>query len=389
MKKFDFFVPRDVKFIIEKIESLGYEAWCVGGAVRDTLLKKTPEDYDIATSMPPELIQNCFEKTVPTGIKHGTVTVIIGNKPYEVTRFRIDGEYLDHRKPESVEFTNDFALDLSRRDFTINAIGYNESHGIMDPFGGEIDLKNKIIRTVGTPEKRFQEDALRILRAVRFSAVLGFEIEPETCHAVKKMAHTLSGISAERIATELNKTLHSSNPSKIALIINSGGFKNFGITAIDNAEILESIPNADCLRLAVMLILCKCDANFAVDSLKLSREQKTKTLAFYNVLNRDVFCVASVKKLADKVPYDELKYLAVAYEVIYKTSQSENYKALETAAKNNEPYKATMLAISGDDLKSLGFSGKAIGDVQEKLLNFVLENPQKNTENELLKHIKD
>ena len=178
MKKFDFFVPRDVKFIIEKIESLGYEAWCVGGAVRDTLLEKTPEDYDIATSMPPELIQNCFEKTVPTGIKHGTVTVIIGNKPYEVTRFRIDGEYLDHRKPESVEFTNDFALDLSRRDFTINAIGYNESQGIMDPFGGENDLKNKIIRTVGNPEKRFKEDALRILRAVRFSAVLGFEIEP-------------------------------------------------------------------------------------------------------------------------------------------------------------------------------------------------------------------
>lgn len=387
MIKIDFKMPEDLEFIINKIETLGFEAWCVGGAVRDTLLGKTPEDYDVATSMPPEMILETFEKVIPTGIRHGTVTVVLNGKPYEVTRFRIDGEYLDHRKPETVEFTDDFTLDLSRRDFTINAMGYNKTSGLMDPFGGVHDLENKLIRTVGEPQKRFKEDALRILRAVRFSSVLGFELEDNTKKAVEEMAHTLKDISAERIAVELFKTLKSQNPNNISLIINGGGFSEFGMSDLKTPEILNRIPNVDCLRLSVLILLCDGDAKKVTQKLKLSREQCKRTVAFFDVLSSPQFSVAKVKKLAEIAPYESLKYLASAFEVLYSIPQEENFEALRKAAELNEPYNIKMLNISGDTLKSLGYVGKEIGEVQEKLLNFVLENPNKNTESELLKQI--
>ena len=387
MRTINFEIPKDVEFILNKIESLGFEAWCVGGAVRDVLLGKTPEDYDIATSMPPELTLKTFEKVIPTGLKHGTVTVIINGKPYEVTRYRIDGEYLDHRKPETIEFTDDFTLDLSRRDFTINAMGYNKSFGLMDPFHAIDDLENRIIRTVGEPEKRFQEDALRILRAVRFSSVLGFEIENETKMAIEKLAPTLKNISAERIAVELNKTLKSDAPCGIELIINNGGFEFLGLSHLKTPKLLNRIPNIDCLRLSALILLCGGDAEKVAQKLKLSREQSRKTILFFKVLSNPLFSAMNTKKLAETVPYCELKFLATAYGVIHSISQDENYKLLETAAKNNEPYNIKMLAISGEKLKSLGFTGEQIGRAQNKLLNFVLKHPQKNTEKELLEHI--
>ena len=196
-------IPQDVAFILGKIRNAGYEAYAVGGCVRDSLLKKIPKDWDITTSALPEQIKEIFPRTIDTGIKHGTVTVMINSTGYEVTTYRVDGEYLDGRHPEEVEFTANLDEDLKRRDFTINAFVYNEAEGVKDLFGGLKDLEDGIIRCVGVAEERFGEDALRILRAVRFAAVLSFTIEPETYKAAVKLAGNLSKVSAERIKAEL------------------------------------------------------------------------------------------------------------------------------------------------------------------------------------------
>lgn len=175
-----FFIPRYVAAVISKIEENGFEAWLVGGCVRDMLSGITPHDYDIASNAPCEAISSMFDRVIETGIKHGTVTVISDGQPIEVTRYRIDGDYADHRRPDSVNFTREFKDDLARRDFTVNAIGYNESRGIFDCFGGKEDIERKILRTVGDAERRFDEDALRILRAIRFGSTLGYTIEGAT-----------------------------------------------------------------------------------------------------------------------------------------------------------------------------------------------------------------
>lgn len=215
-------IPADVRYIIEKLRSAGYEAYAVGGCVRDSLLGKTPKDWDITTSAFPEDVKCLFTRTIDTGIKHGTVTVLLNGTGYEVTTYRIDGEYLDGRHPEEVSFTSNLDEDLKRRDFTINAFVYNEAEGVKDLFGGLDDLKNGIIRCVGDPLLRFGEDALRILRAVRFAAVLSFDIEKATYDAAAELAGNLSKVSAERIKTELEKTLTSSNPDYILMLHDLG-----------------------------------------------------------------------------------------------------------------------------------------------------------------------
>lgn len=209
------YLPESVKYIIQTLEQSGFEAYAVGGCVRDSILGRSPDDWDITTSAKPEQTRELFEKTFDTGIEHGTITVLIDNIGYEVTTYRIDGEYEDSRRPNDVEFTTDLKEDLLRRDFTINAMAYNKKEGLIDIFGGMQDLESNIIRCVGRAKDRFEEDALRILRAIRFSAQLGFEIEEETAHAIKKMAPTLSKISAERIQVEMLKLILSKNPSYI------------------------------------------------------------------------------------------------------------------------------------------------------------------------------
>lgn len=208
-------MPEDVKNMIETLEANGYEAFAVGGCVRDTLLLRVPGDWDITTSAKPEEVKALFSHTIDTGIQHGTVTVMKNHVGYEVTTYRIDGEYEDARHPKEVIFTPDLVEDLKRRDFTINAMAYNERAGLVDEFNGIEDLENKIIRCVGNPRERFSEDALRMLRAVRFSAQLGFEIDEETKAAIKELAPTLAKVSKERIATELIKILVSDHPEEI------------------------------------------------------------------------------------------------------------------------------------------------------------------------------
>ena len=208
-------LPEKVKVMIQTLEAADYEAYAVGGCVRDSVLGRIPADWDITTSALPEQVKELFHRTIDTGIEHGTVTVMMDKEGFEVTTYRIDGEYRDHRHPEQVNFTGELKEDLRRRDFTINAMAYNDRCGMVDAFGGIEDLKHGVIRCVGVARERFEEDALRILRAVRFAAQLGFEIEKETADAARTLAGNLKDISAERIQTELVKLLVSPHPEML------------------------------------------------------------------------------------------------------------------------------------------------------------------------------
>ena len=258
-------IPKDVNSIITTLKNKGYEAYVVGGCVRDSILKKKPKDWDITTVAKPEEIISLFNKVIPTGIKHGTVTVIINNQGYEVTTYRTDGEYEDSRHPKQVEFVKTLEEDLSRRDFTINAMAYNNTKGLVDYFGGINDLKNKKIKTVGDPDKRFQEDALRMLRAIRFSAQLGFDIEEKTIESIKLLKYNISNISLERIRDEFNKILLC-NPRKLDLLKECGLLeyivpqlvkeesKNLYESSIKGAE------NIECkLYLRLTMLLCNLE----------------------------------------------------------------------------------------------------------------------------------
>jgi len=205
-------LPEKVNTIISTLQAHGYEAYAVGGCVRDSILGRIPDDWDITTSATPLETKSLFKRTFDTGIEHGTITVLIDKEAFEVTTYRVDGKYEDSRHPSEVTFTRSLKEDLLRRDFTINAMAYNDAEGLVDIFGGMEDLKNNTIRCVGNAKERFGEDALRILRAVRFAAQLGFEIESETQDAIKILAPTLANISAERIQVELIKMLVSPNP---------------------------------------------------------------------------------------------------------------------------------------------------------------------------------
>lgn len=215
-------IPAEALYIIRILEAAGYEAWLVGGCVRDLMMGNTPGDWDITTNALPENVQDCFSHTIPTGIAHGTVTVLLGGTPYEVTTYRTESTYTDFRRPDSVSFVTDVREDLARRDFTVNALAWHPERGIVDPFGGKQDLQNRLIRAVGNPEDRFGEDALRMLRAVRFAAQLDFEVEPATLKAITAMASHIVHISGERIALELNKWLMSENTHRWGLLRESG-----------------------------------------------------------------------------------------------------------------------------------------------------------------------
>ena len=218
--------PANVKKIIDTLQDNGYEAYAVGGCVRDSYLGRTPDDWDITTNALPQQVRALFRRTIDIGIKHGTVKVMIGSEGYEITTYRIDGEYEDSRHPKEVTYTSELSEDLRRRDFTINAMAYSEKTGLVDLFGGTDDLKSGIIRAVGDAKERFSEDALRILRALRFSAKFGFEIEEDTKEAIRQLAPTLSDISAERIREELEKLICSDNPDRMVMAY------ELGVTAV-------------------------------------------------------------------------------------------------------------------------------------------------------------
>ena len=370
-------LPTDVLNIIKTIEDAGYEAWCVGGSVRDMLRSHIPDDYDIASSAPCEIIENLFEKTIPTGIKHGTITVVINHKPYEITRYRIDCEYSDNRHPLSVNYTANFKEDLARRDFTINAIGFHPERKIFDPFGGMEDIERKIIRTVHNPDTRFNEDALRILRAVRFSSTLSFPIEEETLASIKRNAPKIKNISAERIMVEIKKALKGNNPAILSLIINNGGLVSFGLENIKNEELLNSLPNNYKLRFAALCFLCKAEAKEIAKALKFSNLEIKEIEEFFNIFYEKIIEISKIKRSLSNLSFDDLSDAVSALEIIYSLSLSVLKEKIKIAQKNNEPYNTSMLEISGDDLKDLGFKGKEIGTLQKNILDIVLHEPEK------------
>ena len=237
------YLPEKVKYIINKIYENNYEAYIVGGCVRDVLLGLEPNDYDITTSATPKVILDIFKdfKCIKTGIVHGTVSVIIDGDIYEITTYRIEGEYKDHRRPDVVDFTNKLEEDLKRRDFTINAMAYNEKVGLVDLFKGREDLNKKLIKTVGNPYDRFNEDGLRMIRAIRFSSKLDFTIEKETLLAIYDNAKIIKNISLERITDEFSKIILSKNPENLINLFKTKLLEYLNMSKEDDERKLDKL----------------------------------------------------------------------------------------------------------------------------------------------------
>ncbi len=410
-------VPDRAAAIIKRLESEGYEAYVVGGCVRDSILKKKPNDWDITTGAKPSVVKSLFSVTIDTGIKHGTVTVMMGRVGFEVTTFRVDGDYSDGRHPDSVCFTASLTEDLRRRDFTINAMAYSDSTGLVDEFGGISDLKAHVIRCVGDPVERFGEDALRMLRAVRFAGQLGFEIEEETFDAIKKLAPTIKKVSAERIAKELEKLLISKRPEDISLCHKSGLFavimpeldEFFSEKAGEASKLLCAIGKSKAADDKTLMRL-----RWSLLLLPLGSEQAGKII---KGLKYDNDTLAIVKKLTEllcnPVEIDEYEVrrtvnaaghdlMPVLFEA--RRGLSENGCNVSLACETFQPdsldkveamYKKVFddgdatsikeLALTGNDLMAAGVPrGKEIGRVLSALLERVLKDPELNEKEKLL-----
>lgn len=393
-------LPKDVRHIINVLMENGYEAYAVGGCVRDSILGRTPGDWDITTSALPMQVKALFRRTVDTGIQHGTVTVMLGKNGYEVTTYRIDGKYEDSRHPKSVEFTSNLVEDLKRRDFTINAMAYNDEHGIVDAFDGMGDLKRRIIRCVGKAHDRFDEDALRILRAVRFSAQLGFDIEDDTAKAARELAPTLVKISRERIHTELNKLLLSDNPAYFSVVYDLGVMKII-IPELENidAHKLDKIKHFIKKTSAVLperyaALLSCVDADTAgriLKGLKLDNatiSMASKLVKYYNM--NPVVSEAAVRHYINEVGENDALRIIDFNISICGSELNKGYtdmkKICVMVKERGDCTELRNLKISGRDLMEAGFpAGKQLGEILQKLLCEVLDNPKFNEYNYLLK----
>lgn len=377
------FIPPEIQFIIERLQKNGFEAYLVGGCVRDMLMDITPHDYDITTSAPPEIILSLFEKTVPTGIKHGTVTVINSSFAAEVTTYRTDGEYSDHRRPERVTFVKSLKEDLARRDFTVNAIAYNENEGIKDFFCGREDIKNKILRAVGEPQKRFCEDALRILRLFRFASVLEFTPEEATLKNALKCAPLLESISAERISSELRKAVNGKNPEALKPLTDINGLKFIGIKNPDYSKIVP-LQSAG-LALFGFLYSSTDNLMSALRFLKPSNKEKR--------LYENILTLLSLPFPQSKEEIKEMLFktdlISVEKYLYFKNSyfgtDTENaLSMLREILENGEPYRISDLKIGGRSLIKLGIKGEKVGETLEYLRQRVTADPTLNRREILL-----
>lgn len=436
-------LPEKVNTIIQTLQEHGYEAYAVGGCVRDSLLGREPGDWDITTSASPDETKKLFARTVDTGIEHGTVTVLLGKEGFEVTTYRIDGKYEDSRHPTEVIFTRNLREDLLRRDFTINAMAYNDTEGIVDIFGGMDDLKRKIIRCVGNARERFGEDALRIMRGVRFAAQLGFSLEKETKEAMTELAPTLEKISAERIQTEMVKLLVSDSPELIREAY------HLGITAVILPEFDEmmrtgqetkyhrydvgehtvqavcNVPPDKVLRLTMLLHdvakpemkTVDADGTAHFKGHDIRGEQKAK-----EILRRLKFDNDTIHKVTKLVRWHDYRmpaekknvrkamskisaelfpmYLLVkradilAHSMYRREEELENLSGLqkcyEEIVADHECVSLKQLAVTGTDLIGIGMKpGKQIGEVLNELLRIVLEYPEFNNKEHLLRFVQN
>lgn len=382
------FIEKNIKFVIDSLYANGFEAYLVGGCVRDMLMGKTPHDYDIATNALPCEVEKIFEKTVLTGAKHGTVTVIIDKTPVEVTTYRTEGEYTDFRRPDTVEFVSDIKYDLSRRDFTINAMAYNEKSGLIDLFGGKEDLKNKILKTVGDSKIRFYEDALRILRLYRFSSTLNFKIEKKTESWAIASANLLKNVSAERIFTELTKAVSGDNTAVLKPLISTNALKFLQIDKFENLEKISLLPKDTCLRLFAFLYLASSNLKSSLTLLKASNLQKKYCINLEEMLNAKIPTKKiEIKAFLGKYSPKEFNDFLVFIETVLGIDTTNQKNLLNEIIKNKEPYLISDLCIDGNDLKKLGYSGSDIKTKLEELLYLVCEDPKLNQRENLIELI--
>ena len=382
-------LPEEVKKILSVLEYKGFKAYIVGGCVRDILMKKAPHDYDIATSASPEQIKSLFNKTADTGIKHGTVTVIENGIPFEVTTFRTESGYSDLRRPDKVYFVKDIKEDLSRRDFTMNAIAFSLNGEITDPFGGQTDIKNKVIKTVGDPYKRFSEDALRILRLFRFSSALDFLPEKNTLNAALELSDELKKISTERIVSELKKTICSNFPENSTPLFKTKALSFLGIENCPRLNKLKLLKNNPELRMFAFLKESSQNAAQTAKNLKLSRKETDKISdLLYIEKNLKSENKINIKEIMSKLKNPETFDDYADYAKIFKDFNGEKLKAdYIEIIKNKEPYKISDLAVDGSVISAFGISGKEVGAELERLLKIVIVNPEENKKELLLKMI--
>ena len=389
-------LPYEVEWVIGKIRDAGYEAFAVGGCVRDTLLGRTPEDWDVTTSARPEAVKAIFERTVDTGLQHGTVTVLKNRKGYEVTTYRIDGEYHDGRHPDSVEFTPNLLEDLKRRDFTINAMAYSHETGIVDEFGGMEDLKAGIVRCVGRPEDRFTEDALRLLRALRFSAQLGFEIEESTYAAIKTIAPNLAKVSKERVQAELTKLLLSAHPERILLLKETGlsaqivpGFD--AVLAPPLFSKLSRLPAEKSLRWAGFLL---CQSTKQAEAVLKGLKMDNETIGNVSRMIEGAKETLPLEKPAVRramsryTPY-QLEGALKLKELMGSPDAEEIRRLREEIIRDGDCVSLKDLAVKGRDLLEAGVErGPMVGEILNHLFDLVLLHPEKNDRELLLKEVR-
>lgn len=436
-------LPEKVLMIINNLQLHGYEAYAVGGCVRDSILARRPEDWDITTSAKPEEIKKLFRRTVDTGIEHGTVTVILGKDSYEVTTYRIDGTYEDGRHPTEVRFTDDLKEDLQRRDFTINAMAYNDDVRLVDVFGGMQDLNHHLIRCVGDPVERFSEDALRILRAVRFSAQLNFPIEKKTAQAVKEMAPSLGRISAERIQAELVKLLVSAHPERIQDACELGITKVIlpewdAMTGVEQntphhkydvaqhtLRAMKNVKRDKVLRLTMLFhdmgkpeakttdeagrdhfkghaLISEEIARRVMRRLKFDNDtiRKVTRLVCYHDYRMEA-TPKNVRRAMNRIGVELFPYyLAVRLADVKAQSPYRKREKIENIVAVRVLYQKILLedqcvtlrqlAVSGRDLMDLGMSpGREMGNMLSELLEYVIDDPERNRKDILCDYVKE
>lgn len=439
-------IPTGARKIIARLEQHGYEAYIVGGCVRDSLMGKRPSDWDICTSARAEEMMALFEdkRVIPTGIQHGTLTILAEDGAYEVTTFRIDGEYLDHRHPKSVAFTRELAEDLSRRDFTINAMAWHPERGLIDLFGGVEDLRDRLVRAVGDPVQRFNEDGLRMLRMVRFATVLDFDYDPATYDAVRKQGHLLQYISKERIQVELNKILLAAHPARgledlytlgmypyiIPLMCHTVGFAQRGghhfLDVFEHSLLAVGVIAPE-LVLRLTMLLHDIGKPFVWDSSEslsydrfddhaavsaklagkilrdlkydnATRKDVVELIAHHNdILLPDAGNVRHALARLGEVQTRRLVQVKVA-DLIAHDLAGEREKILALFAEISDVIDEVVargdctsvkaLAIGGQDMMAHGLSGRAIGQMLNAALELVLEKPEMNTRETLLNWVR-
>lgn len=396
-------LPKTVRDILNKLEMAGFQAYAVGGCVRDSILGKEPDDWDFTTDARPEEVKALFPRTVDTGLQHGTVTVLLGGEGYEVTTYRIDGNYSDGRHPDSICFTPSLAEDLKRRDFTINAMAVSERGELVDLFGGQEDLARGCIRCVGDPYARFREDALRMLRAVRFAAQLNFEIEAESFKALTELSPNLARVSKERILAELTKLLLSNHPEKLELLYVAGlapeMAAHFPGVHLDSRA--ARLPRCKALRFAAAGERITPEAlGKLLTELKSDRATRDRAVLLLTAVHKPLpESETEVRRCLSDIGHDAFTELLLLKEAGYgseettggveqRTERIAKLRALrQEIAERGDCLEIRGLALGGAELLALGIpKGPALGACLRALLNAVLEEPARNEKTYLYAH---